>query len=62
MATEVTSVPSNAAEMPTIPSRPTVAISTILPLMIEEHEDTRAMYAFALSAGGFDVVVVKDTT
>ena len=36
------------------PARPLV-------LMIEEHEDTRAMYDFALFAGGFDVVVVKDT-
>jgi two-component system cell cycle response regulator DivK len=35
------------------PARPLV-------LLIEGHEDSRAMYALALSAMGFDVVAVED--
>lgn len=35
------------------PARPLV-------LVIERHEDTRALYALALSASGFDVVAVQD--
>ena len=35
------------------PTRPLV-------LLVEGHEDTRAMYAFALSATGFDVVAIED--
>ena len=31
-----------------------------LVLLVEGHEDTRAMYAFALSANGFDVVAAQD--
>ena len=31
-----------------------------LVLLVEGHEDTRAMYAFALFAGGFDVVAAQD--
>jgi len=35
------------------PTRPIV-------LIVEGDEDTRAMYAFALSASGFDIIAVKD--
>jgi CheY-like chemotaxis protein len=35
------------------PTRPLV-------LVVEGHEDTRALYAFALSAMGFDVVAAQD--
>src|SRR5687767_718879 len=35
------------------PARPLV-------LVIEGHEDTRALYALALSADGFDVVALED--
>jgi len=35
------------------PARPLV-------LIVEEHEDSRAMYAFALSVAGFDVVAITD--
>ena len=35
------------------PSRPLVLIA-------EDHEDSRAMYALALSATGFEVVAVPD--
>ena len=35
------------------PTRPLV-------LIVEGHEDTRAMYAFALSAAGFEVVAIED--
>jgi len=35
------------------PTRPLV-------LIVEGHEDTRALYALALSATGFDVVAVQD--
>jgi CheY-like chemotaxis protein len=31
-------------------------------LIVEGHEDTRALYALALSANGFDVVPVQDGT
>jgi CheY-like chemotaxis protein len=31
-----------------------------LVLLVEEHEDTRLMYAFALYANGFDVSVAQD--
>jgi two-component system, cell cycle response regulator DivK len=31
-----------------------------LVLLVEGHEDTREMYAFALSASGFDVVTARD--
>jgi CheY-like chemotaxis protein len=37
------------------PTRPLV-------LLVEGHEDTRAMYALSLSAMGFDVVSTEDTT
>jgi two-component system, cell cycle response regulator DivK len=33
-----------------------------LVLVVEEHEDTRAMYAHALSAMGFDVIPAPDWT
>jgi two-component system, cell cycle response regulator DivK len=36
------------------PARPLV-------LLVAGHDDTRAMYAFALSATGFDVVAVQDS-
>jgi two-component system, cell cycle response regulator DivK len=36
------------------PARPLV-------LIVEEHEDTRATYACALSAAGFEVVAVEDS-
>ena len=36
-----------------LPARPLV-------LLVEGHEDTRAMYAFALYASGFDVVAAQD--
>jgi two-component system, cell cycle response regulator DivK len=35
------------------PTRPLV-------LIVEEHEDTRALYSLALSANGFDVVAAAD--
>ena len=35
------------------PTRPLV-------LIVEEHEETRALYTLALSANGFDVVAVQD--
>jgi hypothetical protein len=35
------------------PTRPLV-------LLVEDHEDTRAMYALSLSAMGFDVVSAED--
>jgi hypothetical protein len=31
-----------------------------LVLLVEGHEDTRALYALALAANGFDVVAVQD--
>jgi CheY-like chemotaxis protein len=31
-----------------------------LVLLVEGHEDTRAMYALALSASGFDVIAARD--
>jgi two-component system, cell cycle response regulator DivK len=31
-----------------------------LVLLVEAHEDTRAMYAFALPAHGFDVIAAQD--
>ena len=31
-----------------------------LVLLVEGHEDTRAMYALALSASGFDVIAAQD--
>ena len=37
-----------------IPARPLV-------LIVDDDEDTRAMYAFALSASGFDVAVADST-
>jgi len=33
-----------------------------LVLIVEEHQDTRALYALALSAMGFDVIAAKDGT
>jgi two-component system, cell cycle response regulator DivK len=32
-----------------------------LVLLVEGHEDTRALYALALAASGFDVVAVQDS-
>jgi CheY-like chemotaxis protein len=40
--------------------RPQNALSRPLVLLVEEHEDTRAMYALALSFSGFEVVAAQD--
>jgi CheY-like chemotaxis protein len=42
--------------------RPRHAPTRPLVLIVEEHEDTRALYALALSATGFEVVAVPDGT
>ena len=42
--------------------RPRIPPSRPLVLIVEGHDDTRALYAIALSAMGFDVIPTRDGT